>query len=510
MLAIFGIIGLTVRIYYFPHGVPIANDGYSSFIYALDMSRTGYFPTGYQSTNTGWANILALVFSIFKFQDPLSYMSVQRFLSIFASVITIIPVYLLCGRFFKKRYAILGAALFVFEPRIIQNSLLGLDYPIFLLLMTTALFLFLSENKKTIYISFIVLSLASIVRYEALLMIGMFLVIFYFRFRNNKKVSLRILLILGICVLILFPIGYIRNQTGISDGLISKVIAGPIIVSDIVNEPNDEQIGHGTRNNLMHFINTSIGSFMSLFGKILVPTFIAFLLLSSFLILKNRRHIKKDEKIITIILFSITSSLPALYAYGREILESRYLFILFPTLCILSIYSINYIRRQYKKDGKIVVIIIGIVLVSSLVFLENEKINYDYEIELFLTAKQLFGIANAVNDYPRAGYFKAAELYKEWPDLPSKNEKGKIPSRVIRISTTGFDSLDAYLTDSKHRGLTHLVIMENDKVKFLNDVFENEENYPFLSKIYDSDEFGLKNHVKIYQIEYTKFETLSK
>ena len=67
------------------------------------------------------------------------------------SVLTIIPVYLLCKKFVKNEYALLGAGIFVLEPRIIQNSLLGITEPLYIILGSISLLFFLSN--KIVYSS---------------------------------------------------------------------------------------------------------------------------------------------------------------------------------------------------------------------------------------------------------------------------------------------------------------------------------------------------------------------
>ena len=49
----------------------------------------------------------------------LELMNVQRIMSNIISVSTAIPIYFICKTFFKKNIAILGAVLFLFDPRII-------------------------------------------------------------------------------------------------------------------------------------------------------------------------------------------------------------------------------------------------------------------------------------------------------------------------------------------------------------------------------------------------------
>ena len=38
--------------------------------------------------------------------------------------------------------------------------------------------------------------------------------------------------------------------------------------------------------------------------------------------------------------------------------------------------------------------------------------------------------------------------------------------------------------------------------KFLQNIFQNEENYKFLKKIYDSRNDGYNYHVKVFEINY--------
>ena len=45
-----------------------------------------------------------------------------------------------------------------------------------------------------------------------------------------------------------------------------------------------------------------------------------------------------------------------------------------------------------------------------------------------------------------------------------------------------------------------------DRNGFFNDMYENESKYPFLEKIYDSDDMNLKTKYKIFKINYEKFE----
>ena len=67
--------------------------------------------------------------------------------------------------------------------------------------------------------------------------------------------------------------------------------------------------------------------------------------------------------------------------------------------------------------------------------------------------------------------------------------------------------MEKYIELSREKGLTHLIVDDNEKrPDFLKDVFYHEEKYPYLIKTFDSQENGYKYHVKIFKIDYGKFE----
>ncbi len=69
------------------------------------------------------------------------------------------------------------------------------------------------------------------------------------------------------------------------------------------------------------------------------------------------------------------------------------------------------------------------------------------------------------------------------------------------------DSVEGYIKAAKDEGLTHLVTDgKNAEPKFLNDIFYNEKNYPYLLLQFDSVEHGFKYHLKIYKIDFEIFE----
>jgi len=190
-LILVGITGFFLRALIFPHEIPIILDGLFYFWFAYDTSTLGHLPTSYYIENDGWPIFLSFFFRIFHFDSFFDYITLQRSITILLSLATSVFVYLLCRKFFDEKYALIGVIIFVLEPRIIQNSVLGITEPLYLLLVTCSLVLFFSSNKKLIFLAFGFVSLATIVRAEALFLFIAFTILYFVRFRTDKKMILK-------------------------------------------------------------------------------------------------------------------------------------------------------------------------------------------------------------------------------------------------------------------------------------------------------------------------------
>ena len=170
-LGIIGFAAFIIRFFYFPDGIPLTFDAGGIFWYANDLSISGSFPVNVNMPNNGWPTFLSIFFHFFESNNYLDYNNLQRYITITISVITIIPVFILCRKFCGTGLSLLGTVFFVFQPRIVENSLLGIREPLFILLILSCLVLFLQNNWKLKYLSFAFLALACLVRYEAIVLI---------------------------------------------------------------------------------------------------------------------------------------------------------------------------------------------------------------------------------------------------------------------------------------------------------------------------------------------------
>ncbi len=483
---------LTIRLFLYPYDIPLSLDALNAyFLYANDTRILGHFPIGL--ANNGWPGFLSIFFSIFHFETSVGYMNLQRIISISFSVLTIIPIYYLGKKFFDKHYAILGAVIFAFEPRIIQNSLLGGTEAMYLFLIAVSLSLFFMGNKKT-YISFIVVGLASIVRAEGLfLFFGMTTVLIIQNRIQIKKMFLKLFISIGLFIGSILPMSIERFMRNGSDSLISRAVAEG---GNMAIRANQE--GAGT--NLMFYFIEGLKTPMMLLGWSSIPLFIFFVPASIISIIKDRS--KDHFLLITIASFMMIPTL-----YGLSVgPDTRYVFPLYPLFSVISIYIIKKIfDKKVSKKILITMVFVGIILSSS-IFLYFKHTDLDHEREAFEISKQVIQ-ANAINDYGKkdeSKYVRVAGFIDIHPELSDKLWRGP-----ITFETEDFSSIQSFIDRYRYENLDYIVVASSNKSIFLDDIFNNEEKYEYLEKIYDSNAIGYDFQVKILKINYLKYDQLN-
>ncbi len=538
-LIVIGLVGLVIRIYSYPYDLPIYQDVSDYFWYAIDMSILGEFPQmapnqvlavppypGYSFPNNGWPVFLSLFFSAVNLENIQAYMDLQRWLTIAISISTIIPLYFLCTKFFGKYFSLLGTALFAFQPRIIENSLLGGNEPLFLFLGVCALTLFLSKNIKMIYASFAVAGLFSLVRYEGLLILIPMTAVFFYRFRFSKTTIAKYAITVGLVLLIILPMAYIRTETLGYDGLLSNVVAGPKYIENMVS--SDESLWDNLKmsqasgaEKTFYFMQNGVQNLARNLTISLIPTF-SFLVPIGIFFLCRKLDYNKIALIITLIVFL----LPAFYAYSRDFQEYKYLFILFPIFSVVSMFTLRRIFVRFNESSKIFAVFLVGFLIFSVGYLVYFSPDLEHEQEALAIATIIKDTTKKINGYyPEGVYFihvvKNADLEK-FPILStSQPPHNKVVTyfdwleyvndpnakSILADDIEGINSVEDYIKFGEKSGLTHLVTDgKSAQPKILNDIFYNEKNYPYLLKQFDSTEHGFKYHMKIYEIDFQLFE----
>lgn len=502
MIYLFSIIisSLILRLVLIPYELPIIFDGLLYFWYANDISVLGELPSEYTLANSGWSIFLSLFFKLFESNNFLDYMILQRVLSSVLSTLTIIPVYFLCKKFFDNPFPIIGALIFAFEPHLILNSTLGITEPLFILLTTLAIVSIIDSRKYMNFLSFAFAACSVLVRSEGIILFLPLTILFFINCRHNKKEFLYYPILCLIFVIILMPITLHNIEITGNDGFVSRVIS-----ETKVNENNST-----VENNSGEFLK-KLEQFFKMYGWSLIPSFVLFVPVGLFNIIKKY----KFDHFRIIILF-LTTLPPAVYSLSF-LPDTRYSYFTFPILIIISIITIKSIHSKYKNRNLILFIITGVLLLSSLIFIEFKKTDIPKEIEISQLERKIVEYTQVINQHlPNSGYLPIIGLERnnDFPIMRNSFEQNigmeycidvHSCKQLISINSENFED---YFKHAKMNGLTHVIINEDNlkENKLFEDIFENEENFDYLNKVFDSTENGFSYKLKIFEIDYTKID----
>ena len=492
-LIIITLAGFVIRINYLPENIPLTLDAFRYFLLGMDISILGNLPVGYDAANSGWSLFLSVIFSIFRFENYLDNMTLQRICSILFSALSVIPVYFLAKKFFKHNIAMIGATFFIFSPYILGNSLLGITDSLFIFLIAIFLSLFFSDKKINIICSFVVLGISSLIRYESLLLIIPTTIIFLNKYKSDTSFRKFYFLGLALFLFTIIPMALWKIQMGAPDGLTSHLMAGADVVinqGSIYNETTKFTLILGIMN-LPKYVGAS-----------LLPICFIFVPYSIISLIK-----KENNNFRYLIFLGIFSLIPALYAYGRGIEEVRYVFVVLPILIIASLFLIEKIILKIKKTNVITFGFIILIIVSSVIFFDYKQPDYEYEQDSVEVARFVSDLPGKINGYGTETYYlEAMDLEdKKFPILSSEINFQK---KVIRLQG---ETITEIIQDAKDKGLSYLAVTspsQNDN-QILSKIYHEEHNYPYLKKIFDSKDYGSKFNIKIFEMNYNEFELAS-
>ena len=495
-------ISFILRLYFFEPEIPVRQDANAYLEYAMDMSILKNIPDSGHANN-GWPIFLSIFFGIFNFNSYQDYATLQRIVSIIISTLTIIPVYVLCRRFFDRSFAVVGVSLFAFEPHIIQNSLLGLTEPIYLFLAVISLALFLSKNQKLFYGSFAITALATIVRTEGIIILIILLITFLVNNRKEKRKIGKIFLAIVIFSAVFVPMMIIKIQTpsGVSSSPLNHIASfsyGSVV------DPENNGVNFS---NLLKGIETMVKRL----GQSMIPYFAFFVPFGIVLLFKNRN--KENNLIIISLLVYSLAAIRMFFVVG----DLRFIFFLYPLFIILSVQTIRHIGDNTEFKRIFLIGVISSILLLSWFFLYS-NIEYNYDKEVIRFANYMVNNVKVSNNfYPESGYIYGvwASSNLKYPVLTS-DAKYTGPQLLDYVKETNYvylaqsaNSVEEYIELARDQNLSHLVIDDNKKRQlYFKDVFYHEEKYPYLIKEFDSAKEGYRYYnVKVFKIDYEYFDS---
>ncbi len=243
----------------------------------------------------------------------------------------------------------------------------------------------------------------------------------------------------------------------------------------------------------------------------MIPYFALFVPFGLVLVLRD------ENKNKFLVIISLLIYLIALVRMLSVVSDLRLMLILYPLFVILSLYTIQHLTQKLELKKIFLVLIVGGCLVLSIYFLYSDN-NSEYEKEAIIFASYMVDNVDVSNNfYPESGFVYGAWVSSnlKFPSL-SYSVKYNGPELLDYVKNSydyleeEAESVEEYIILSREQGITHLVVDGTDKrSSYFNDLFYNEEKYPYLTKEFDSTEHGYKQYkVKVFKINYSDFDKL--
>jgi hypothetical protein len=475
--------------------------------------------------------------SIINSNDLLDYTNLARVLGLIISTATIFPMYFLARKFFDEKYSLIAASLFAFEPHLNYNSGAALSEPLLILVLITSMIFILHNKTKYFYLAFVFAGLCWWVRLEVIYPM-LAIILIYFVIHRSKRNSLRNFSFCIVFLLITISPLFIQRDLQFDDPFYVWY-TGTILADDyteLLTSPEDAGITdfvekHGILGLMDRFANGLTNLFNVLF-RILYPYLF---ILIPFGVLFSLRPIGQKLKNVKANWIMILSIIGVLVIPFAIIDERRFLFPLLPFLIVLSTipiqrvtnYGLSTFSFSERQKSVFLVIVVGVVLLLSTIFtmgvgefgygqpnsvMEYEKIefteylveNHDGKIlrdETVIDYLAYASLTSGDNDFKS---FKSPRGKNPYPDLYE-------PGKVVWLSVNG-KNMKELIINGELRELKYIGILEKGSYffPFLNDLYHNEEEYPYMEKIFDSDEMNYKEFkIKAFEINYQKFHDLN-
>ena len=509
LLVVIFLSSLIINLSFLGYDIPITNDSLDYLVHAKEISNQGKLPIGNYPSNDGWPILVSIFLNFSNSESFLNDSNLQKIIATILVSTTLIPIYLLCKKFVRNEIAMISGSLYIFHPLIIKNSFQGLTESFFILLIAFMLLCMISKNNKLSMLGIFLISIASVVRYEAIILVIPFTISYFLKNKFTKKTVLVFLVGLLIFVSIILPVSMMRIEAIGNDGIFSNINGSGVYFSNHIIQgiPEDDIIpGEDYSNKSLNFISRSAEIFVISIGLTMIPFFIFVIPTGVYFFFKNR-----NVNTWVLVIFAIALSLPVAYAFGRGISEPRYLFVLFPIFCVISSFTLQKIQ-DVTKSKVIIFIILSCVIFSTSLLVNESRENIMFEKNAFENAVIITSVANGINYYSQSKYIEAADLSDGWPDTP-EFDKGRAPgTKTNKFLTSEYDSLEKFIQETRgydyenqRNGLTHLIIDKHTEDKILRNITNNESKYDYLEKI----ELNLKNDIQeliIYKINFEKFD----
>jgi len=418
------------------------------------------------------------------------------------------------------------AILFAFIPDLNFHASKGVSEPLFILTLIVMYFFILKiENIKYVFLSFLLLGLFWWVRMNGILAALSLTIIYFIYRRHSKNLFRNYVVCITIFLIVVSPI------------LVQRYIqyGNPLFVAGIQEDPSVFvtfiEYELKTEERIMNSVKNTFTALYKVSLPYLIFLFPLGMLFSFWLTGQNKKNFKINW------IFFISLILPtAIFLTAGP--GTRWIFFLIPLLIIFSTLAIKVITESRfnpfslnkKRQNIFLILVVAFVIISSGLFTHgigkygivppdaitiNERIDYA-KFLLNLDGKMFWGgclspqfilltiLEESDGDFKKYRINPERDMSYDLTELDSFN-----PSTTIKKQALALNSLEELILSGEEIGLKYLNTDGRCDFNFLNELYTNEESYPYLNKIFDWEEAGFQRYkVKAFEIDYEKFHQM--
>ena len=135
----------------------------------------------------GWSLFIFPFFNLIESDNLLDYSNLVRIISLAVSSASIPMMYVLGTRFFDRKYSLVAACLFAFEPHLNYYSGIGLAEPLYILAIIATFYFVISNNAKMIIPALMTSSIIWWTRVNGMVIIILTTIVFFIVHKRNPK-----------------------------------------------------------------------------------------------------------------------------------------------------------------------------------------------------------------------------------------------------------------------------------------------------------------------------------
>ena len=533
-LIIIAVISLGLKLYTVDFTVLPSEDTFEYVLIAFAHNNGDF--TEHPRKTLGWTIFVSPFFHLIDSNNFLDYVNITRALGLAISIITIIPMYLLSRKFFDDKYSLCATALFAFEPHLNQLSWQGLTEPIYILVIILSMYFILNRNSNYSYLSFLAIGLLWWIRWQGVIMLLIVSIIFFKNFKKTPKLFVKYSVCLSISLIVVSPMLldryeqfgdplYFSQTEHLFLGDYGSILA--YNMQGVEYSAFDYIDDNGFGKFLEKFVLMGISNLIFTVVKMSFPYLI---ILLPFGILFSLRAFDQEKKYMQSNWILILITLAPFVIYFAIIDEKRLIYFIFPFLILLAViplqrlveYGLSTFSYNERQKKLFLVGVMTVVLILSSLYtlrydmpdpvLNDEKIlfaeimNNTFEGRILDAGHTLLGL-NYVHATNPPGIFKN---YKIHNNIGSDfMEEFNSENRNLKPIELYAKSLEGFIEVSDEYELKYISINKNDihtRYSYLNEIYENEEIFPYLRKVFDTEKEGFeKFKTKVFEIDYEKF-----